>query len=640
MAAEAVHHGAIGELLPDRARLRIGRGGAADPRGARWRPLCAQRPEAVHFRCREGRHLCGDGADRPRWRRRHLHVGDRERHIRPFARRQRAQDGLECATDPRGDFRECARPRCKPAGRRGHRLQDCDGRARWRTHQYRGMFSRRRTMRARQVAGLHERAQGLRKTPRRIPGPPISSCRHGDRAGGGTDLCVARGGGARSQGCRCDHAVRDGQALRHRRRVRGCQPGAAIAWRLRLPQRIRHRKNRARFARAPASRRHQRKHAADRGAQPDRGRAMTAPRAAVAGPEPDLIARREGAVGVIRLNRPKTINAVTLEMFRDVDKALDAFESDPAIGLILLEGAGERGLCAGGDIRALYESSQVKGDLGKILWREEYVLNARIAKFLKPYVAFMDGIVMGGGVGLSAHGRHRVVTERTRLAMPEVGLGFFPDVGGTWLLSRSPGEIGTYFGLTGQTMNGPDAVYARFADAVVPSSKLAALREALVNLGAGSGVNEVNAAIDGFATGETSGPVAALQPQIDLWFAPDRMQDIVAALQRDGSELAQSTLKTLNEKSPRGMVVALKLLRLARGWSLSEKVLVRDYRAALEVFKSDDFREGVRAAVIDKDRNPRWSPPRIEEVTPEIVAPYFAEIGADGLVFSKPNRNS
>jgi enoyl-CoA hydratase len=362
---------------------------------------------------------------------------------------------------------------------------------------------------------------------------------------------------------------------------------------------------------------------------------MTAQPAAATAPEPDLIARREGAVGVIRLNRPKTINAVTLEMFRDVDRALYAFEADPAIGLILLEGAGERGLCAGGDIRALYESSQVRGDLGKILWREEYILNARIAKFAKPYVAFMDGIVMGGGVGLSAHGRHRVVTERTKLAMPEVGLGFFPDVGGTWLLSRSPGEIGTYFGLTGQTMNGPDAVHAHFADAVVPSGKLAALREALVSLRAGVSSTEVKATIDGFATGETSGPVAAMQSQIDRWFAHDRMQDIVASLQRDGSELAQSTLKTLNEKSPRGMVVALKLLRLARGSSSLEQCLVREYRAALEVFASDDFREGVRAAVIDKDRNPRWSPPAIEDVTPEIIAPYFAEIGADELVFDK-----
>ena len=359
---------------------------------------------------------------------------------------------------------------------------------------------------------------------------------------------------------------------------------------------------------------------------------MTAPSAAAVA-EPDLIARREGAVGVIRLNRPKAINAVTLEMFRDIEKALDLFEPDPEIGLILLEGAGERGLCAGGDIRALYESSKVKGDLGKILWREEYILNDRIARFPKPYVAFMDGIVMGGGVGLSAHGSHRVVTEKTKLAMPEVGLGFFPDVGGTWLLSRSPGEVGTYFGLTGQTMNGPDAIYAKFADAVVPSSKLAALRETLVNLRAGVSSAEVKAAIDGFATGETSGPVAAIQSQIDRWFARDRMGDIVADLQRDGSGLAQSTLKILNEKSPRGMVVALKLLRLARQASSLEQCLVREYRAALEVFRSDDFREGVRAAVIDKDRNPRWSPGRVEDVTPEMVAPYFAEIGADELVF-------
>jgi enoyl-CoA hydratase len=351
--------------------------------------------------------------------------------------------------------------------------------------------------------------------------------------------------------------------------------------------------------------------------------------------EPDLIARREGAAGVIRLNRPKAINAVTLEMFRDIEKALDEFEADPAVGLILLEGAGERGLCAGGDIRALYESSKVKGDLGKILWREEYMLNARIAKFAKPYVAFMDGIVMGGGVGLSAHGRHRVVTEKTRLAMPEVGLGFFPDVGGTWLLSRTPGEIGTYFGLTGQTMNGSDAIYARFADAVVPSGKLAALRDALINLRAGVSSADVQATIDAFATGETSGPVAASQAQIDRWFAHDRMQDIVAALQRDGSEPAQATLKTLGEKSPRGMVVTLKLLRLARGSSSLEECLVREYRAALEVFRSDDFREGVRAAVVDKDRNPRWSPPRIEDVTPEMLAPYFAELGGDELTFDK-----
>lgn len=360
---------------------------------------------------------------------------------------------------------------------------------------------------------------------------------------------------------------------------------------------------------------------------------MTAIGAAVA--EPDLIVRREGSAGIIRLNRPKAINAMTLEMSIGIDAALDRFEVDPAVALVLLEGAGDRGLCAGGDIRGLYESSRAGGDLGKRFWRQEYTMNARIARFPKPYVAFMDGLVMGGGVGLSAHGSHRVVTERTKVAMPEVGLGFFPDVGGTWLLSRSPGEVGTYFGLTGQTMNGPDAVYAGFADAVVPSGKLAALRETLIGLRTGTTSVAVKAAIDGFATGETAGPVAAIRSQLDRWFANDRMQDILAALQRDGSELAQWTLKALNEKSPRGMVVALRLLRLARASSSLEECLVREYRAALAVFASDDFREGVRAAVIDKDRNPSWSPSRIEDVTPEIVAPYFAEIGADELVFDK-----
>jgi enoyl-CoA hydratase/carnithine racemase len=354
----------------------------------------------------------------------------------------------------------------------------------------------------------------------------------------------------------------------------------------------------------------------------------------VAVAEGDLIARKEGSAGILRLNRPKAINAVTLEMFHDIDKALDVFEADPDVAVIVLEGAGERGLCAGGDIRALWESSKVKGDLGKILWRDEYILNARIKKFPKPYVAFMDGIVMGGGVGLSAHASHRVVTDKTKLAMPEVGLGFFPDVGGTWLLSHSPGEIGTYFGLTGQTMNGPDAIHAGFADAVVPSGKLADLREALTKVRAGITSAEVKALIAGFATGETAGPVAASQDKIDRWFAHDRMEDIIAALHRDGSELAQATLKTLNEKSPRGMVVTLKLLRLARAASSLEECLVREYRAALEVFASDDFREGVRAAVIDKDRNPRWSPPRIEDVTPAMVAPYFAEIGANELKFN------
>lgn len=350
--------------------------------------------------------------------------------------------------------------------------------------------------------------------------------------------------------------------------------------------------------------------------------------------EGDLIVRREGAAGVIRLNRPKAINAMTLEMSIGIDAALDKFEPDPEVAVIILEGAGERGLCAGGDIRSLWDSSREGGDLGARFWRQEYVMNARIAKYPKPYVAFMDGLVMGGGVGLSAHASHRIVTDRTRLAMPEVGLGFFPDVGGTFLLSRSPGEIGTYFGLTGQTMNGPDAIHAKFADAVVPATEWPQLREALIRVRPGVTAADVSTLIDGFATGETAGPVAAKEPVIDALFGFDRMEEVFAALKRDGSEFALATLKTLNEKSPRGMVVTLKLLRLARASSSLEECLVREYRAALEVFRSDDFREGVRAAVIDKDRNPTWSPPRVEDVTPQMLAPYLAEIGADELKFS------
>ena len=365
---------------------------------------------------------------------------------------------------------------------------------------------------------------------------------------------------------------------------------------------------------------------------------MTASAATVTGVEPDLIARREGAAGVIRLNRPKAINAVTLEMFREIDKALDAFESDPAVAVILLEGAGDRGLCAGGDIRALYDSARAGGDLGTILWREEYILNARIAAFGKPYVALMDGIVMGGGVGLAAHASHRVVTERTRLAMPEVGIGFFPDVGGTWLLSRSPGEIGTYFGLTGQTMNGADAVYAGFADVVVASDRLPALREALAKAPDKATAQDVRAIIDGFAMPNEVAPTAAQQPLIDAMFGHDSVEEIVTALAHHASEFAQATLGTILEKSPTGLKLTLNLLRMARESMSLEQCLAREYRAALQIFVSHDFPEGIRAAVIDKDRNPQWQPARIEDVTPEIIARYFVPRGADELTF--PNQNA
>jgi enoyl-CoA hydratase len=366
---------------------------------------------------------------------------------------------------------------------------------------------------------------------------------------------------------------------------------------------------------------------------------MTASAAMAAGSEPDLIVRREGAAGIIRLNRPKAINALTLEMTRGIVAALDDFEVDPKVSLILLEGAGERGLCAGGDIRSLYESARAGGDLGKIFWREEYILNARIAAFPKPYVAFMDGIVMGGGVGLSAHGSHRVVTDRTKMGMPEVGVGFFPDVGGTWLLSRAPGEVGTYFGLTGLTMNGADAVHAGLADVVVASDKLPALREALTQAPDDADARSVHTIIDGFAMANVVAPIAA-QHLIDALFGPDSIEEIVTALAHHDSEFARATLGAILEKSPTGLKLTLKLLRMARQSASLRECLVREYRAALEIFVNHDFPEGIRAAVIDKDRNPQWQPARIEEVTPELIAHYFVPRGADELTFPPPKTRA
>jgi enoyl-CoA hydratase len=338
----------------------------------------------------------------------------------------------------------------------------------------------------------------------------------------------------------------------------------------------------------------------------------------------DMIIRREGSAGVLRLNRPKALNALTLEMTRAIAAALDAFAADPQVALIILEGAGERGLCAGGDIRGLYDSAKAGGDLGKTFWREEYIVNARIANYPKPYVAYMDGFVMGGGVGLAGHASHRIVTEKTKVAMPEVSLGFFPDVGGTWLLSRAPGERGTYFGLTGLAMNGADAVACRLADIRIATGDWPALRETLTGLAPGTDAAAVMAAIARFATADETGPVTQQRALVDRVFAHDDVEDIIVALAQDGSDFAQATLKALADKSPRGLKVTLKLLRLARASTSLEQCLSREYLAALEVFGSHDFVEGIRAAIIDKDRNPTWQPPDLAGVTPEIVARYLA----------------
>jgi enoyl-CoA hydratase len=346
---------------------------------------------------------------------------------------------------------------------------------------------------------------------------------------------------------------------------------------------------------------------------------MNAPAAAAGAREGDVLIFREGGAGIIRLNRPKAINALTLEMVRTITAGLDTFEGDPGVSLTLLEGAGERGLCAGGDIRGLYDSARAKGDLGAVFWREEYILNARIPVFPKPYVAFMDGLVMGGGVGLSAHGAHRIVTGATKIGMPEAGLGFFPDVGGTWLLARTPGEIGTYYALTGQTMNGADALYAGLADVLIASGDWPALRDALTNAPLNATAADVREIMQRYAISEAA-PIAQHRECIDRTFAFDTVEEIVAALTQDDSDFAQAALKALAEKSPTGLKVTLELLRRARGSKSLKECLVREYNSALAVFDSAEFIEGVRAAII-------------EDVTPEIVARYFAPNEKYKLVF-------
>ena len=335
----------------------------------------------------------------------------------------------------------------------------------------------------------------------------------------------------------------------------------------------------------------------------------------------DILVDVTGTCGRIRLNRPQSINALTLPMIQHIQAALTQFESDPEISAILLTGEGERGLCAGGDIRALYEHG--RSGFGAAFFAAEYRLNAHIAACKKPYIALMDGITMGGGVGLSAHGAIRIVTERTRMSMPETGIGFFPDIGASWLLSHAPGELGTYLGLTGESFGGADAINAGLADHFVESSNLPHLVTALAGLPATADVESVRAAVEGFAQHVTP-LLAAHRTDIDIAFAHDTVEAIIAALGKSAAiEFAQQTLDILARKSPTSLKVTLRLLRLGRASAALQDCLQREFEATSAALAGGEFYEGVRAAVIEKDRNPKWRPARLEEVTPALVDSYF-----------------
>lgn len=342
----------------------------------------------------------------------------------------------------------------------------------------------------------------------------------------------------------------------------------------------------------------------------------------------EVIVEKRGRAGVIRLNRPQAINSLTLPMVRALSRALQRFEEEADISCVVLTGEGERGLCAGGDVRIIHDLGKAGDPQVLEFWREEFPLNYRIAHFSKPYVALMDGIVMGGGAGISAHGSHRIVTERTKLAMPETGIGYFPDVGGSWLLPKAPGECGTWLGLTGNAIGAADALYAGFADYLVPSHRLDDLVQ---DLSQATDREDIETTIGAYVAQAGESILQANHNAIDATFGFDTIEEIVAALSARQDAFSRETLEVLQKRSPTSLKLTLRLLRLGRESMSLIECLEREFAAGTEILRQHDFYEGVRAALIDKDRNPRWRPARLEEVREVDLEPYLA--GHTGNLF-------
>ncbi|NLG54396.1 MAG: enoyl-CoA hydratase/isomerase family protein, partial [Rhodococcus sp.] len=307
-----------------------------------------------------------------------------------------------------------------------------------------------------------------------------------------------------------------------------------------------------------------------------------------------VVAYVRDGVGHLVLNRPKAINALTHAMVSAIADALAQWRSDDAVRLVVLRGAGERGLCAGGDIVAIYHDAQTESTGSLDFWRDEYTLNAAIATFPKPYVAIMDGIVMGGGVGLSAHGSVRLVTERSMVAMPETGIGFIPDVGGTYLLSRAPGELGTHAALTALRMSGADAIACGLADHYLPSDLIDDFVSAL-------STQSVDDAVREFSRQPTESELLAQRGWIDAAYAVDDPREIVQRLEACALPGARDARQQLLAKSPTAVAATLRSLRRAAELRTLEEVLNQEYRVSSAALRSHDLREGFRAQVIDKD---------------------------------------
>ncbi|GAC1427723.1 MAG: enoyl-CoA hydratase/isomerase family protein [Acidobacteriaceae bacterium] len=336
----------------------------------------------------------------------------------------------------------------------------------------------------------------------------------------------------------------------------------------------------------------------------------------------DVLVGKQGACGRITLNRPGAINALTLDMVRQVYRALKAWADDPEIKFILLDGAGERGLCAGGDVRTLYKYA-LSHDLSSAatFFREEYRLNYFIAHYPKPYVSLMDGIVMGGGIGISAHGSHRVVTERSALAMPEVSIGFIPDVGGTYLLGKASAEFGTYLALTGRRIGAEDAILCGLGDECVASHRLSSLVDRLLTCDSRTAID---ACLQSFATTPPTGELADRREWIEGCFGEDSVEAILSALHGRTEEAAREVAAEIGRNSPTSLKVTLLALRRGRDYDLLEPCLRQEFSLALSCIQDGDFSEGVRASLVDKDRRPFWKPALLQDVKADRVAFFFS----------------
>lgn len=336
----------------------------------------------------------------------------------------------------------------------------------------------------------------------------------------------------------------------------------------------------------------------------------------------DILARRWGRVGHLSLNRPGALHALTLDMVRGLAAALEEWAADPDIAAVMIDHAEGRGFCAGGDIAMLRHSAlNDGGEAGRRFFFEEYRLNHRIMTYPKPVIAWMDGITMGGGVGLAGPATLRVATEATRLAMPETGIGLFPDVGGGWFLSRLAGRLGAYMALTGARLDGADCLWAGLATHFLPQAALAEAKAAIAE-----DPDAAGAILDRLAVARPPSRIAVHSADIDRLFASDRYEDILAALEADGGEWATATRETLAHKSPQACKVSLRQLHDSLSCADFAANMAMEYRIGSRVLLRPDFAEGVRAVIIDKDHSPKWNPASPERVTDDLIDAIFAPL--------------